>query len=302
MELYPGFHLIHAPFEGNRYINLVLLRGETSLLVDSGVAGVPQKVILPYFKAWGIHPTELKLLINLHAHADHIGGNGELRAATQGQLKIGAHELDAPAIANHLICAHEIYGLEDESHIQTLLRRCGQETPVELVFKGGEILPLGEFEIQIIHAPGHTKGNLSLYERRRHLLIHGESIMGPSRANAKGKRNTPFGPDPSIYRGTLLRLQKIPFEGLISSHQPPKSRKEGLILIQQSLTALDEFESMCRQVLQKGAKSPQEMAQTVSQEGNYELSKLLLTQASNLLANWVASGQVVHSKGRYQLA
>ena len=89
MQIYSGLHMIDAPFENERHINLWLFRGARHILVDSGVAGVPPETILPYLKSVGLEATDLDLLINLHAHADHIGGDAELLTASGGELRIG---------------------------------------------------------------------------------------------------------------------------------------------------------------------------------------------------------------------
>ncbi len=85
MRVYPGLEIIDTPFEGTRQINVALFTGGRHALVDTGVAGCPTATILPALEERGIGAVDLHLVINLHAHADHIGGNGEVFTAS-GEL------------------------------------------------------------------------------------------------------------------------------------------------------------------------------------------------------------------------
>jgi glyoxylase-like metal-dependent hydrolase (beta-lactamase superfamily II) len=74
MQLYLGLRMLDAPFENGRQINLYLFMGQRHLLVDSGVARVPTETVLPALAQMGLAAGDIDLLVNLHAHADHIGG------------------------------------------------------------------------------------------------------------------------------------------------------------------------------------------------------------------------------------
>lgn len=289
MQIYSGLHMIDAPFENERHINLWLFRGARHILVDSGVAGVPPETILPYLKSVGLEATDLDLLINLHAHADHIGGDAELLTASGGELRIGAHCLDAPAIADHRLLA-KVYGLRDEQDIRTLMGRCGNSTPVSEIYNGGEIIDIGGISLEVIHAPGHTAGNISIYDRASRALIHGESVMGPGETDDQSLRSTPFGPDPSAYRRTLEQLGSLDLAWFLSSHRPPTDGRAGRAMINVSMATLDEYEDTCRAVLAQGIGSAKEMAEAVAQEGRYRRGPGLIDQVTHTLNAWLAKG------------
>ncbi|HHX45009.1 MAG TPA: MBL fold metallo-hydrolase [Chloroflexi bacterium] len=303
MELVPGLHVIDAPFEGTRQINLFLLRGERNLLVDSGVAGVPSATVLPYLHSVGLDASDLALLVNLHAHADHVGGNAELLEASGGTLRIGAHRMDAPAVADHRLLATQIYGLTDADRIATLIKRCGDDVPVEERYAGGETIDLGGgVSLQVLHIPGHTPGNISLYSPTHRALIQGESVMGASQEDDEGYRTAPFGTDPAAYRQGLEALRALDFEWFLSSHRPPMRRTEGLALIDASLTALDEFEATCRAALMVGVTSVDELAHAAAMGGSYRPDPRLVQQVSRLLEVWMQSGTIRRTKaGEYRL-
>jgi len=302
MELYPGLHLIDAPFEENRQINLWLLRGRRNVLVDSGVAGVPTATVLPYLDALGLQASDLALLVNLHAHADHVGGNGELREAAGGTLRIGAHRMDAPAIANHRILATEVYGLTDEARIAATIKRCGADVPVEERYAGGETIDVGDTAYRVIHVPGHTTGNISLYDPVHRALIHGESVMGASHDDGQGYRTTPFGMDPGAYRRALEGLLALEIEWFLSSHRPPAGRDEARAALEASLTALDEFEATCRAAFMVGVTNVDELSMAVAQGGGYRPGARLVQQVSRLQEGWMQEGIVRRTRsGEYRL-
>lgn len=303
MELFPGLRVIDAPFENGRQINLWLCSGQQRMLVDSGVAGVPTASILPYLNGIGLGAHDLDLLVNLHAHADHVGGDAELLAAASGKLRIGAHRLDAPAIADHRLLATAVYGLSDEDRIQALLKRCGADVPIGERYAGGEVIALGGSEWQVIHVPGHTAGNIALYNRAYRALIHGESVMGASQANDRGERSTPFGANPQAYRQGLEALKSLEMDWFLSSHKPPTDGAAGKATIAESLAAVDEFERICRASLAHGVRDAEDLVGAVACEGHYQLGPRLLKQIDNTLRNWLAVGIVQRTaSGEYRLA
>ena len=92
---------------------------------------------------------QLSCIFNTHGHADHIGANDELKAATGAPVYI--HSADAKMlissqgnlsmyIGNNLICQ-----------------------PADKLVNDGDIVKIGEMEIKVIHTPGHTLGGICLY-------------------------------------------------------------------------------------------------------------------------------------------
>jgi len=71
---------IQAPYEGNA-VHLYLVRGAKLALIDSGAGDSPQTAVAPALRELGLEWSDLDYLLNTHGHADHAGGNGELKAA-----------------------------------------------------------------------------------------------------------------------------------------------------------------------------------------------------------------------------
>src|SRR5438132_8125585 len=83
---------IQAPYEGNA-VHLYLVRGAKLALIDSGAGDSPQAAVGPALRELGLDWSDLDYLLNTHGHADHAGGNGELKAAAP-QVHIGVHPED----------------------------------------------------------------------------------------------------------------------------------------------------------------------------------------------------------------
>ena len=301
MEMPQGVQRLDMPFEGNRQINLYLLFGPgTVVMVDSGVAGVPSAAGLPALRDLGWAPGDLDLLVNLHAHADHIGGNAEMVAAAGGGLPVAAHASDADGIGDHLMLATRVMGIADPAKAATMVRRCGADTPVSRRLTDGEHIELGDREVTVIHAPGHTAGNISLWDAERGALIHGESVMGPA-ALAAGGWTSPFGADPLAYQRSLERLGALPFDLFLSSHRPPMDGGAGRSFIAETLASLHAFLIECRRALTEDAMTNEQLSDAVSRSGGYVGGERMLRQVTAVLDEWVLRGEAGrHADGGYR--
>jgi glyoxylase-like metal-dependent hydrolase (beta-lactamase superfamily II) len=69
---------IQAPYEGNA-VHLYLIRGARLALIDSGAGDSPAKAVEPARRELGLGWSDLDYLFNTHGHADHAGGNGQVK-------------------------------------------------------------------------------------------------------------------------------------------------------------------------------------------------------------------------------
>ncbi len=93
-----------------------------------------------------------------HAHADHVDLIGEFNAP------IYMHEADA-----HLLFADEYNGYEPKKH--PYKRK-------DLTFhfvRDGDLIPLADQHIKVIHTPGHTAGSVSFLHQGR--LFSGDTLF-----------------------------------------------------------------------------------------------------------------------------
>ena len=91
--------------------------------------------------------TQIEGILLTHGHFDHILSLDTLRAATG--LKTSIHQEDAVMLADGRKNAfYDFYHQE---------RTFGE---AERLLRDGDIIPLGEDEITVLHTPGHTPGSV----------------------------------------------------------------------------------------------------------------------------------------------
>jgi glyoxylase-like metal-dependent hydrolase (beta-lactamase superfamily II) len=138
-ELRNGIHRI----DGTDYLSIFLVDCGTHLvLFDSGFNRKDGPIILEYIKKLG---KPLKLIILTHHHIDHIGNIKKIRAETGAQLAY--HKLEDGKLRDKAD-----FLLSDKQKLEL----CGME---------------------IIHLPGHTKGNISIYLPKQKAIIIGDTIF-----------------------------------------------------------------------------------------------------------------------------
>ena len=84
---------VQAPYQGNA-VHLYLVRGSKLALIDSGASDSPMAAVSRRCVNWAWSWSDLDYLFNAHGHADHAGGNGDLKDAAP-HTQIGIHPADA---------------------------------------------------------------------------------------------------------------------------------------------------------------------------------------------------------------
>ena len=143
--------------------NNILFTGDGhSALVDSGYAShAPQTLELV---AHLLRGRPLDLLVNTHTHSDHCGGNAVLQQAYGCRTLIP--EGEARAVRE--------WDEEALSYVAT-----GQHCPrfgFDGTIAAGDSLMLGEFEWQVMGAPGHDPHSVILYCPAERLLISADAL------------------------------------------------------------------------------------------------------------------------------
>lgn len=256
MEILPGIHRIESDL-GERFMCQYLLRGEDrTVLIDTGVAGTPEAVIVPYLAEIGLAIDDVDEVIISHSDVDHCGGNRTLKEMNP-RLRFSCGEADRPLIEDNramlaeLYCWSEPYGFGPDDASKTwILDELGGDSPIDSGLVGGETLRLGPGRVvEILHLPGHTPGHLGIWDSATGAAIIVDAVLESGIYDRAGNRLIPpryF--DAGWIEGTIRGLQALSPEHLLTAHYPAMRGREVRDFLDRSLS----FTEQIRQVVQEG--------------------------------------------------
>jgi hydroxyacylglutathione hydrolase len=166
-----GFDLTDA-FDCN--IFLFDAGDEGYVLFDAG-AGMDLEQIWLVCRQDGLDPDRINHLLLTHAHGDHGGGAAHLRDRTEVQVYAGADTArvlrsgDEEAVS---LPAARQAGVYPQDYIY---RACA----VDHVLAAGDVVALGQLQIEMIATPGHSHDHCSylVTARERRYLVVGDAIF-----------------------------------------------------------------------------------------------------------------------------
>ena len=161
--------------------NLFLVRGrERDALVDSGLGIVPlREELTDLFE----RPV---VAVATHRHFVHTGGLYEFD-------EVAVHRADADAVTNAGGFAslrtedyegHEVSGYDLPASLLSALPREGfdvaeyevRPAPPTRILEDGDVVDLGDRRLTVLHLPGHTPGEIGLWEEETATLFSGDCV------------------------------------------------------------------------------------------------------------------------------
>ncbi len=191
--LIEGIHQIQVPLPNNplKIINCYLILPSTNqpdgraLLIDTGFDHPEAYLaITSYIEALGISFDQIDLLAT-HLHSDH---SGQLTRLKSDKSICYAGDVDGPLInamtrEDYWLEFSKLYTLmgldfDQISYIDHPGYKYCPKTPVDFVYlKEGQLLNYGDFSFNIIDVPGHTPGQIVLWDESKSLLISADHIL-----------------------------------------------------------------------------------------------------------------------------
>jgi len=257
MELYTGVHQIQSLY-GGRNLFQYLFVGDNILLVDTGIAETPEKVIFPYLDGVKIKPQQITLAITTHADLDHQGGNDALKRASPGTW-LGCGVADRAMIEDPRVLFDQRYNFLRADHDVGFdpdpWPEAGKPRKMDVCFSGGETVRLrDDWRLEVLHVPGHSHGHLALYDARQRAAFVGDAIHGRGCPKAQGGMAIPvtyYYVD--IYLSTLRYFEGLPMEVLYSGHWPTMRGEEIRDFIAESRQTVELFDRVILASLGKTA-------------------------------------------------
>lgn len=198
-------------------VNAFLLKGERSVLVDTGYPGNAAK-ILNGLSANGVNPEDVSLIIITHSHHDHSGSVFELRECTGA--KVAVHRLDAEALRLGMDTDLRPYGIKGRfARMFSSEKRKAEGIEADIIIE--DEMNLEEFGIKgkVISTPGHTSGSISI------ILDSGEAIVSDLIMGKFVIRGSPAYPfyasDISEIRRSIRKIMALDPKKVYASHGGP---------------------------------------------------------------------------------
>lgn len=145
--------------------------------------------MLAAVKARGLRVT---LVLETHAHADHLSAAPYIKAKTGAAIGIGEHIRDVQKIFRPVFAADD-------------LKTDGSD--FDRLFADGERFAIGSLEVEVIHTPGHTPADISY--RIGDALFVGDTLFMPDYGTARA--DFPGGDARQLYR-SIRKLLELPRE------------------------------------------------------------------------------------------
>ena len=228
MEIAPGIHRVEAPL-GDRFVCMYLLVGdEHMMLIDTGIANMPQDILLPYMEQAGLDIGQLSYVLISHIDFDHTGGNGDVRDLVPNAVMM-CHELDRPMvddveamIAGRYSAYQADHGIDESDETKAEMRQFAKHVPMDMGLRGGETIHLGSgWRVEVLHTPGHSRGHISIHDPRSHTMLIMDAVLWNAVLTKEG---APAFPPTYRYVDTYLssiqRIESYDLDLMATSHYP----------------------------------------------------------------------------------
>ena len=205
-----GITHIHEPFIKAFYrCNIWHVRGrDRDMLVDSGmgVVSLSEQVSLV---------TERPCLaVASHTHFDHIGGHHEFteRLVHRDEAALMAHPTRANTLADPYV-SDEIFTRLPPGPYSSRAYNVTAAPATRLV-ADGDLVDLGDRHFEVIHTPGHSPGEIMLWEAASGILFSGDTVYdGPLIDDA-------YHSDVPAYVASMRRILDLPVRVVHGGHFP----------------------------------------------------------------------------------
>lgn len=138
------------------------------------------------------HDWQIAMVLETHAHADHLSAAPFIKAHAGGWIGIGTHIRDVQKLFR------PVFALDD-------LRTDGSD--FDRLFDDGEHFMIGELAVEVLHVPGHTPADIAY--RIGDAVFVGDTLFMPDYGTARA--DFPGGDARTLYR-SIRRLLALPDE------------------------------------------------------------------------------------------
>lgn len=193
-------NFVFSPIHENTYV----LHNDLNecIIIDPGCYFDEEKQqLLDYVKKMGL---VAKLLLNTHCHLDHVFGNKFVHETFGLTLHLHANEQKMLELAP---ASGLMWGMPFDNY------------QGDFVFiKEGDVISLGQDQLEVIEAPGHSPGHICFHCKKQGFLIGGDVLFQGS----IGRTDLPGGSFETLIKSIRTKLFPLPDETVVySGHGDP---------------------------------------------------------------------------------
>ncbi len=144
-----------------------------------------------------------QMLLNTHCHLDHVFGNKYV--AETYNLTLQMHKNEQPVL-DFAPTSGLMYNLPFDNYTGSFN-----------YFKQGDVIKIGEDELAVIEAPGHSPGHVCFYCKAQNFLIGGDVLFNRS----IGRTDLPGGNHEQLIKSIKEKLLVLPDETVVYSGHGP---------------------------------------------------------------------------------
>lgn len=250
-EVAPGIWRIEEQLTPEIILAIHLVKADVSILVDTGIA-TSYDTIQRLLRDAEIAPGDVRLIVNTHAHHDHIGCNRRMKDET-GALLV------APSGAEAWIEDQERHVREFAFHhpdlippeqdaVAELKATLDGNTQVDLVVdEGFAINAGGGTYFDTFALPGHVDAEIGFFERQTRTLVLGDAVTGIDWPLFHGHVR------PSVYRRTLAKLRalahNLDIQRVCLAHYPVMGPEQFLTTVSAAEDYVDRIDDIIREAI-----------------------------------------------------
>ncbi len=190
---------VFSPIQENTYLLFNELKD--AVIIDPGCYFPGEKDELKVFITQsGLKPRKL---LNTHCHLDHVFGNKFI--AETYDLTLQLHEKEK-ALLDYAPASGIMYDMPFENYAGKFI-----------FLKDNDIVKLGDDELAVIEAPGHSPGHICFYCAKQNFIISGDVLFNRS----IGRTDLPGGNHQALLKNIREKLFILPDETVVYSGHGP---------------------------------------------------------------------------------
>ena len=200
------WHVTEPSYRADYRCNIFLVQGrDYDIVIDSGLG-------LASLREFIAPLSENPVLVASHAHYDHLGSNWEFdqRWAHANEAEILAHPTRENTYGERFLETEDFAFLPYPNF--TAQDWQPKAAPATRILQHGEMLDLGDRQLQIIHAPGHSAGLICLWDEANRALFSTDAVYDGEIFDFLPCSDIP------IYIETMKMLRELPVETAYPCH------------------------------------------------------------------------------------